>query len=162
MLLGNVPGRRQVIGAGLALGGMLPFAAAAATPDNAATAREAANIKLVSAFCQAWSGRDVEKLIPFVAETLEYHVSEGGMVVNGAAQLRERMGPFMSGMQKIDWEIFRSAALGDIVMNDRIDHFIRPPDSGKPDNHFAVTGVFLVRNGKIQYWADYRSPDRKT
>lgn len=162
MQLNNVPGRRQVLGAGMALGGMLPFAASAAAPDKAGAAREAANIKLVSAFCQAWNSRDVEKLIPFVAENLEYHVNEGGMVVNGAAQLRERMGPFMRDMQKIDWEIFRSAALGDIVINDRVDHFIRPPNSGKPDNHFAVTGVFLVRDGKILYWADYRSPDHKT
>ena len=49
-----------------------------------------------------------------------------------------------------------------LVINDRVDHFIRPPNSGKPDNHFAVTGVFLVRDGKILYWADYRSPDHKT
>jgi limonene-1,2-epoxide hydrolase len=146
--------------AGLALGS-LPFAALAAPPATPPRPAEQANIDLVTRFCQAWGSRDVEQLIPFVAETLEYHVNEGGQVITSASGLRTAMGPFMSGMATINWEIFRSAALGDIVINDRIDHFIRPPNAGKPDFHFAVTGVFLVRDGKIQYWADYRSPEKK-
>lgn len=162
MTEGLFPARRRVmawpfLGAGLAFG---TPRAGAAEPSRLLPGEEA-NIALVTHFCEAWSSRDVEQLIPFVAETLEYHVNEGGMVINGPAQLRERMGPFMAGMQTIRWEIFRSAALGDIVINDRIDHFLRPPGSGKADNHFAVTGVFLVRGGKIHYWMDYRAPERK-
>jgi limonene-1,2-epoxide hydrolase len=149
--------RRTMLGA---MGVPLLAASAVAQPGTP-TATEQANLDLVTRFCKAWETKDVEQLIPFVAEDLEYHVWEGGPVIKGVAQLRQQMGPYMAGMQTIRWEILRSAAMGDLVLNDRDDHFIRPPGSGKKNDLFVVTGVFLVRDGKVRYWKDYTSPRAK-
>ncbi|MDX2145735.1 MAG: limonene-1,2-epoxide hydrolase family protein [Rhodospirillaceae bacterium] len=112
----------------------------------------------VTDFCLAWNGKDVEKLIPYIADTIEYHMWEGGPVVKGLEQFRAQLGGFMAGMKEIKWEIFRSAVIGDIIINERMDHFIQAEGSKRPDNHFHIVGVFLVRDGKIQYWKDYNMP----
>lgn len=114
--------------------------------------------QLVTDFCLAWNGRDVEKLIPFIAEDIEYHMWEGGPVVKGPAGFRQQLGGFMSSMKEIKWEVLRSQAIGDIVINERFDHFIRQPGAKRPDDHFHIAGVFLVRGGKIAYWKDYNMP----
>ncbi len=124
--------------------------------DNAA--REKQNTELVTNFCKAWSAKDVEKLLPFISAEIEYHMFEGAPPIKGIEQFKERLGGFMAGMKEINWEIFRSQAMGDIVINERIDHFIQQPGSKRPDNHFHITGVFLVREGKIAYWKDYNMP----
>jgi limonene-1,2-epoxide hydrolase len=123
-----------------------------------AGAQEKTILEQVTNFCLAWNGKDVEKLIPFIAETIEYHMWEGGPVVKGIEQFRAQLSGFMAGMKEIRWEIFRSAVIGDIVINERMDHFIQAPGSKRPDNHFHIVGVFLVREGKIQYWKDYNMP----
>jgi len=124
--------------------------------DNAAPEKKLNT--LVTDFCLAWSGKDVEALIPFVAADIEYHMFEGAPPVKGHDEFRKRLGGFMSGMKEIKWDIIRSHAIGDIVLNERIDHFIQPAGSKRPDNHFHVAGVFLVRDGKILYWKDYNMP----
>ena len=65
------------------------------------------------------------------------------------------MTQFMAGMKEIRWEIKRSHTMGDLVINERIDHFILPNGEDFPRSPFHVTGVFLVRDGKIKYWKDY-------
>ncbi len=120
------------------------------------TATEKSREDFVNAFCTSWNERDAEKLIPYLADDIEYHVFEGGqLVVNGVDQFREQMTPFMAGMKEIRWEIKRSHAMGDVVINERIDHFILPNGENFPRSPFHVTGVFLVRDGKIKYWKDY-------
>jgi limonene-1,2-epoxide hydrolase len=139
-----------------AFGGLLALAPIGAA--RAETADEAAKIDLVSRFCLAWNTKDVEKLIPYLADAIEYQVFEGRPTINGIEQFRAQMGKFMAGMKTIDWEIKRSAAIGDLVINERIDHFIQPEGSNRPDNHFHIAGVFIVRGGKIVYWKDWRMP----
>ena len=120
------------------------------------TASEQSREDFVNEFCTKWNERDAEKLIPYLAEDIEYHVFEGGkFIVNGVDQFREQMTQFMAGMKEIRWEIKRSHSMGDLVFNERIDHFILPSGEDFPRSPFHVTGVFLVRDGKIKYWKDY-------
>jgi len=156
-------GRRVMVSTlGLSALGALISTSAAATDADKSKKDNAANekqiIELVTNFCLAWSSKDVEKLIPFVSPEIEYHMFEGAPPIKGVDQFRQRLSGFMSAMKEIKWEIFRSHAVGDIVLNERIDHFIQAPGSGKPDNHFHIAGVFLVRDAKITYWADYNMP----
>lgn len=159
-LIDRASDRRHVLAAAAAAA-LLPLAGRAgpAQADSRVAALEAANGELVANFCRDWSTRDVANLLPYIADTLEYHMWEGGPVIDGAAQFEQQMAGFMSGMKEIEWVISRQAAIGDIVVNERIDHFIRPPGSGRPDDHFHVVGVFLVRDGKIRYWKDYGMPE---
>lgn len=140
------------LGAGLALA--LATNAQAAGP-NADPALEKQKEQIVNDFCKAWSTRDADALTPFLTDDIEYHMFEGRPPINGIADFSAQLKPFMSSMREIDWEILRSSVMGDIVLNERIDHFLRPEGSNAPDNHFHVVGVFLVREGKIKYWKDY-------
>jgi limonene-1,2-epoxide hydrolase len=142
---------RRSLGAALALGAAVGAARAATDDENA-------NVALVGKFCSDWSTKDVEKLIPYLSPDIEYHVFEGGPIIKGVEQFRAQMGGFMAGLKEIAWETKRSAAIGDLVINERIDHFIQAEGSKRPDNHFHIAGVFIVRDGKIVYWKDWRMP----
>lgn len=140
------------LGAGLALA-MSSNARAAGPEADPALERE--KEKIVNDFCAAWATRDADALTPYLADDIEYYMFEGRPPINGLAEFSAQLKPFMSGMREIDWEILRSSVMGDVVLNERIDHFLRPEGSEAPDSHFHVVGVFLVREGKIQYWKDY-------
>ena len=114
--------------------------------------------RLVTRFCELWSGLDVDQLMPFIGEELEYHIWEGGPVVRGASDFRARFAESLPKYKEIEWEIFRSFAIGDVVINERLDHFIQGENASMPDAHHHIVGVFLVRDGKIQYWKDYNMP----
>lgn len=146
-----------------AFAALIPTSASAADAGKSSKDNDAHEnhiTEVVTGFCKAWSSKDVEKLVPFISADIEYHMFEGAPPIKGVDQFRERLGGFMAGMKEINWEIFRSHAIGDIVINERIDHFIQGPDAKRPDNHFHIAGVFLVRDGKIAYWSDYRMPTK--
>ncbi len=147
--------RRNVLtglGAALSLGIATSKPAFAQEPDRAL---ETEKEKIVNDFCAAWSLRDAAQLLPYLDETVEYHMFEGAPPISGLEMFQSRLQPFMADMREIEWEILRSTVMGDIVLNERIDHFLRKEGSEAPDNHFHIVGVFLIRDGKIKYWKDY-------
>lgn len=140
--------------AALALGaGGAAFAAgdAAAGPLKAA---EEANIKLVTDFCAAWDTMDVEKLSAFWDDKITFRLIEGQPRVEGKAALIEGTKQFLTTRKKAHFEVRRTLAIGNIVINERIDHFTR--DNG--EDAFHITGMFLVKGGKIVEWQDYTWP----
>lgn len=120
------------------------------------TALEAANIDLVTRFCLEWATRDVEKLAPYLADDLVYQMFEKRPDLVGLPAFRRELQPFLTGLARVDWEVRRSFAIGQVVINDRVDHFIAPP--GGRSMHFEIVGLFVVRDGKIALWRDYRLP----
>ena len=124
-------------------------------------AMEEANVKLVTEFCKLWEDGDVEKLVPYLHEDLYYEIWEDGGEINGPEEFRQTMGPFLDGMKKIEWEIFRTEAMGKVVINERHDHFYRKGDDPEDkDWHFPVVGVFVIKDGKIAIWHDYTIPGK--
>ena len=121
-------------------------------------ALEKSNLDLVTEFCKAWEHRDVEKLIPYLSEEIDYHIWEGGAEIKGIQEFRDVIGPFLAGTKKVEWEILRSTAMGVMVINERCDHFYREADEA--DWHFPVTGMFIVKDGKIVFWRDYNIPGK--
>ena len=146
--------RGLLSGFGAALALSFAAQANAQTPE-ADAALEVEKEKIVNDFCAAWASRDASQLTPFLDDEIEYHMFEGAPPINGKEAFAAQLQPFMAGMREIDWEILRSSVMGDIVLNERIDHFLRNEGSEAPDNHFHIIGVFLVRDGKIKYWKDY-------
>jgi limonene-1,2-epoxide hydrolase len=116
---------------------------------------ETDNEALVNQFCENWALQDVEKLISYLHEDIEYTMWEGGPEIKGHDQFREQLSGFISGMKEVRWETYRSHAMGDIIINERTDYFIRPDGSDFPPSPFHIVGVFLVRDGKIISWKDY-------
>jgi limonene-1,2-epoxide hydrolase len=122
---------------------------------------ERANETLVNNFCRDWSTRDVDALATYLAEDLVYQITPGQPLITSLEQFKTQMGPFMSRMASIDWEILRSHVIGPLVLNERIDHFNAPEGGKSPSMHFHVAGHFLVEDGKIKIWKDWPIPGAK-
>ncbi|MCC5793650.1 MAG: nuclear transport factor 2 family protein [Chromatiales bacterium] len=160
---GKTLDRRQMLALTAALGfGSL---AQAGGHDQGVPARdqdpdevEAANEDLVTRFCKAWELRDVEKLVPFLADDLVYQMFEGRPDLIGVEAFRSEVGPWLSRLVRVEWDIVRSQAIGPLVINDRIDRFIAGPDGR--DMVFRVAGIFVVQDRRIVLWRDYNIPGR--
>jgi limonene-1,2-epoxide hydrolase len=122
---------------------------------------EAVNEKLVTDFCRDWSLKDADALEKYLAEDLYYQIAPGQPVIESYAQFKKQMGPFMTRMETIDWEILRSHVIGPVVMNERIDYFNAPDGSKSPSMRFHVVGHFLIEDGKIKVWKDWPMPGKE-
>ncbi len=122
---------------------------------------ERANETLVTNFCRDWSTRDVEALTPYLADDLLYQITPSQPLITSLEQFKTQMGPFISKMASIEWEILRSHVIGPLVLNERIDHFNAPEGGKSPSMHFHVAGHFLVEDGKIKIWKDWPIPGAK-
>jgi limonene-1,2-epoxide hydrolase len=152
--------RREFIALGAAAGAMATVAAgtsAAAEPSAAVLAQEEANVKLVNEFCDAWESMDVEKIASYWDDKITFRMIEGMPRVEGKAALIEGTKQFLATRSKARFEVLRSAALGNTVINERIDYFTRSDG----EDAFHITGFFLIKNGKIIEWQDYTMPAGK-
>ncbi|MGB4862318.1 MAG: limonene-1,2-epoxide hydrolase family protein [Tepidiformaceae bacterium] len=71
--------------------------------------------------------------------------------INGKKAIMETIAGWKAMMACNGWEVLNQAASGDVVMNERIDHFIA---NGK-EISLRVVGVFELHDGKITAWRDY-------
>ena len=127
--------------------------------DAAQTPLETANAALVTRFCLDWALRDVEKLVPYLADNLVYQMFEKRPDMIGIEEFRREVGPFLKDLARVEWDILRTFTIGQVVINERVDHFIARP--GGRSMHFPIAGLFVVKNGKIELWRDYSLPGGK-
>ena len=130
------------------------------TPDQQ-QALEAANETLVTNFIRDYATRDVDVLAAYMADDIIYQVSETQGEIQGIEAYRKRNASMFAGLEKIDWQILRSFAIGQLVINDRIDEFFPKPGSRVPRMRFRVSGYFLVVDNKIKIWRDFGYPGAK-
>ena len=130
------------------------------TPDQQ-QALEKANETLVTNFIRDYATRDVELLASYMADDIIYQVSETQGEVIGVGAYKKRNASMFEGLEKIDWQILRSFAIGQLVINDRIDDFFPKPGSRVPRMRFRVSGYFLVVDNKIKIWRDFGYPGAK-
>ncbi len=120
------------------------------------TELEAANEKLVNDFCADWATKDANKLSKYLADDIVYQMFEGRPDIIGREEFDKQLGPVLSNLESVNWEILNSHVVGPLVINERMDHFIA--SSEDRSMHFQIAGFFLVRDGKIQIWKDYGYP----
>ena len=126
-------------------------------PDSAAQGElEKHNEEIVNRFCADWSKRDAGALTGYFTDDIVYQITVGMPLVEGKAQFVAQLDPFMKRFAKIDWQTLRSQAMGDLVLNERIDYFIAE-ESGKSVT-YHVCGVFVLKDGLIRDWRDYPFP----
>jgi len=117
---------------------------------------EIENERIVTQFCLDWSKRDAALLADYLADDIVYQMFEGNPDIIGKDQFIKTLDGFLKSMREVEWEILRTYSVGELVINDRIDHFIGKDES--KSMHFAIAGWFLVRDGKIRLWRDYSLP----
>jgi limonene-1,2-epoxide hydrolase len=71
--------------------------------------------------------------------------------VEGREAIRETLRRGAEQMTALPWEIRHIVADGDVVMTERVDHFL----VGNKPVRVACMGIFELRQGKIAAWRDY-------
>jgi limonene-1,2-epoxide hydrolase len=70
----------------------------------------------------------------------------------GKDAIRAVINSFLPMAQAVEFKVFKSAADGNLVFNERMDIFDL---GGGKKVQIPVAGVFETRNGKIAAWRDY-------
>ena len=121
-------------------------------------ALEKQNAELVTNFCRDYSKLDVETLAAYVHDDIIYQITESQPDVVGIDAYRKHLTPMLNGMESIDWIITRQFAIGQLVINDRVDEFYPPVGGRMPRMRFRVAGYFWILDGKIKVWRDFSYP----
>ena len=108
------------------------------------------NTELVSAFCRAWSNRDVDELLGYFAEDAVYH-NMPMPPIQGKPAIKAILQQIVSPTSWIQWETLNIAEAGNVVFTERVDRF----EMAGKKVELPVAGVFEIENGKIKAWRDY-------
>jgi len=124
-------------------------------------ALEKANDTLVANFVRDYATRDPDVLSRYVADDIVYQITSGMPEVIGIEAFRRHNDNMFKGLDKVEWINLRQFAIGQIVINDRIDEFYPYPGSKVPRMRFRVAGYFLIEANKIKVWRDFPYPGSK-
>jgi limonene-1,2-epoxide hydrolase len=139
---------KNLTGLGCGAIALLTSDASAKAADR--TPSEQANVRVVTDFCAAWSTRDIEKTLPFLADDCVYRMTETTPPAHGHDGVIERLKKSVDTSSLVEFRILETSAAGPIVINHRIDRFMMP----QPLTWEGV-GVFFLKDGKIKEWSDY-------
>ena len=131
-----------------ALGALVPSPEAHAAEMSP---QEAANLKTVTAFCAAWSTRDLRQITSHMTADAVYRMTETTPPITGAAALIAQMQPWVDSSSAIEFRVLETFVKGPMVVNHRIDHF----SSATRPLTWEGVGVFFLQDGKIKEWSDY-------
>jgi limonene-1,2-epoxide hydrolase len=94
---------------------------------------------------------ELDEACTLVADDLEYDNVPMGKN-HGPDGLKAFLGPMVGGLDECEFVILRQVAVGNVVMNERVDRF-RVGDAWM---ELPVMGVFEVDDGgRIRLWRDY-------
>jgi limonene-1,2-epoxide hydrolase len=108
------------------------------------------NTELVTDFCRAWSRRNVDEIMAYLAEDAVYH-NIPMAPLKGKATIQAIISGILTPATAIDWEVLNIAEAGDIVLTERVDRF----EMAGKKVELPVAGVFEIAGGKIKAWRDY-------
>src|SRR5690348_1315695 len=105
----------------IAVFALVPLAAQAAEP----TAAEKANLDLVTRFCESFAARDMQKISAFLSPDLVYRITDTAPAAKGAEAIA-RIRSYVERSTSIEFKILDSWVRGSVVVNERVDSFVRP------------------------------------
>ena len=106
----------------------------------------------VNAFVKEWDveAPELETLLDYFSDDAVYH-----NIPFRPAKGKEAIAAVLQGiggsMKSKGWVVLNQAVVGDVVLNERVDSFVR--DGAALD--VKVCGVFEIREGKIAAWRDF-------
>jgi limonene-1,2-epoxide hydrolase len=107
--------------------------------------------ELVQQFCDEWGkGSGVDAILGYFTDDAVYHNIPVDPLT-GKDAIRNMIGMFTTGVDKIEFQMRHIAASGDVVMTERLDVFTYPDKVVS----LPVMGTFEVKDGKIAAWRDY-------
>jgi len=124
-------------------------------------ALEKANADLITNFVNDYAKRDADVLAKYVADDVIYQITAGMPEIVGIEAFHKHNANMFKGLDKVEWVNLRQFAIGQVVINDRIDEFYPFAGSKVPRMRFRVAGYFLVEDNKIKVWRDFPYPGAK-
>ena len=103
---------------------------------------------VVRAFADAWTALDHDAIYALLSEDIRYHNMPLTPVV-GREGVRAHLQAWP--VDACRWEMLNLAVVGQVVLTERVDSFVRGQDSIV----VPVMGAFEVRDGLIVHWRDY-------
>jgi limonene-1,2-epoxide hydrolase len=110
-----------------------------------------ASEKRVRDFLGSWQGRDLDTICSAFAENAVYH-NVPVKPIEGLAGIRGIFKAFLDAFSHAELRIVTLAAEPGLVLAERVDYFTM--NDGRKIV-LPVTGVFVVKNGKITRFSDY-------
>jgi limonene-1,2-epoxide hydrolase len=106
--------------------------------------------EVVRAELGAWSRLNIDEIVShFAADAVWDNVPLGA--VSGHHEIRKAVQGYVDRTTQGDIEILNLAVAGNVVLTERVDHFVY---DGK-QIHARVMGAFEVNGDKISAWRDY-------
>ena len=106
--------------------------------------------EVVRAELGAWSRLNVDEIVSyFAADAVWDNVPLGA--VSGHDEIRKAVQGYVDRTTKGDIEILNLAVAGNVVLTERVDHFVYDGQQ----IHARVMGAFEVNGDKIMAWRDY-------
>ncbi len=118
------------------------------------SATEKQNLAVVRRLCSSWPKMTRAQFAEVMTPDCHYiNLPWPDKAVTGPDASFEFLSYFQSAYDT-RLEILRDAVNGDVVMSERLETFTRVNDGVKA-LELPVTGVFVMREGKIAEWRDY-------
>lgn len=106
--------------------------------------------EVVRAELSAWCRLNVDEIVSHFADDAVWDNVPLG-AVSGRDEIRSAVQGYVDRTTYGDIEILNLAVAGDVVLTERVDHFVY---DGRPV-HARVMGAFEVNGDKITAWRDY-------
>jgi limonene-1,2-epoxide hydrolase len=110
----------------------------------------AGSIALIRNFIDACIRADPDEFANYFTEDATWWNSPW-RPIQGRAAIRDTLRRGAARMKALPWEIRYIVADGDVVMTERVDHFL----VGGDRISVPCMGIFELRDGKIAAWRDY-------
>jgi len=111
---------------------------------------DAESIALIRNFIDACVRADPDEFASYFAEDATWWNSPW-RPVQGREAIRDALRRGAAHMKALPWDIRYIVADGDVVMTERVDHFLMGADRVS----VPCMGIFELCNGKITAWRDY-------
>ena len=106
--------------------------------------------QVVNAFVAALESKDEAAAMALVSEDVVYDNVPFGSTT-GKAPMAEFLHPMFNNKGPVEFEIVRQMAVGNTVVNERIDRF----QAKGREIALPCAGFFEVNDGLITFWRDY-------
>lgn len=117
---------------------------------------EKKNEAMIAKMCEEIAHVDPEKIAPFIGDDIVFQLIDGQPPIEGKEAFMAGGAQFFAPFERAEFIIHRSHAIGNLVINQRDDHFY--PKNGGDRTTFSVSGFFVIKDGKIVEWRDYALP----
>ncbi len=109
-----------------------------------------APLDVVTSFCAVWSKLDIDEMMGYFHPDAVYHNIPVDPVV-GRDNIQAMIVGFSAGWDRVDFEVRHAVAQGNVVLTERVDHFISPERTVS----LPVMGTFELEGDLIKAWRDY-------